>query len=327
MKKYSQSSLFYKTLKLIKENQLVFDNDKVFVALSGGIDSVVLLDVLLMLRDELNISVSACHFNHKMRGEESDNDQKFVENICRDRGVEIFIDYAKGILESENEAREARYTFFQNILAGEASSSKIALAHNSNDVTETTLMRLSRGAGLNGAKSIPIKRENFIRPLLHFSRKEIEQHAEDNHLKFITDSSNLDLKYTRNYFRHKIIPLFEKVNPNFINTMMQSIIVIDSEYDYLNQATEIAYIECVTSYTKTEVHINRKKWLTLHPAIQRSVIRKAIGEIVGLTDITSNHLNEVYEMLQKGVGKKYKILPFSLFCELVSGNINIYKKN
>ena len=108
---------------------------------------------------------------------------------------------------------------------------------------------------------------------------------------------------------------------------MQSIIVIDSEYDYLNQATESAYIECVTSCAKTEISINRKKWLTLHPAIQRSVIRRAIGEIVGLTDITSNHLNEVYEMLQKGVGKKYKILPFSLFCELASGNINIYKKN
>ena len=185
---------------------------------SGGADSVALLYLLLETEDELGLAdVCACHFNHGIRGASSDGDELFVRKLCAKLGVRLLCESAhmaqrqapKG-MSVETWARSERYDFFRR--SALELGAVAATAHNRNDVAETVLLNLARGAGLEGAGGIPPKREGIIRPLIDIDRGEIESYLKSKGAEYVTDETNLSDDYSRNRIRHSVLPALETVN-------------------------------------------------------------------------------------------------------------------
>lgn len=208
-------------------NNLPFDisGRSLCVCLSGGADSVSLLLGLHDLSSELGICVSACHFNHMIRGEEADRDEEFCKSLCSNLGIKLYVgrdnvpEYSRvNKLSLEEAARECRYAFFGRLLAKDTVDYCVT-AHNMNDDAETLLMNLLRGSGSNGASSIAAYSKDLLRPMLGIKREEIEQFLSDRNHTYITDSTNCDNSYTRNYIRNKIMPELIKVNPAAVEAL------------------------------------------------------------------------------------------------------------
>lgn len=198
----------------------------VVAAVSGGCDSVTMLDILLKLRESCGFCVSVCHVNHNLRGEESLRDENFVRALCKDRGIKLFVLGAdvKGYalehgLSTEEAGRQLRYDFFEECAAKLGENTLIATAHSLSDRTETFLFNAARGTGISGLCSIPPKRGKIIRPLIDFTREQIEAYREANSLSFVTDSSNLADNYSRNKIRHGAVPVLKEINPSFERNM------------------------------------------------------------------------------------------------------------
>ncbi len=196
----------------IKSNSLISSNDHIVVALSGGRDSISLLYLLHSLTEELNITLSAVHINHGVRGQESDADEMFVKKICQELKVECSFFSLNGFDKNsgENSLRKARYEKFEEEIAN-IKNCKIATAHHLDDQLETFLMRLFKGSGPKGLLGIPIKRGKYIRPLLCCSRKEINQFCKDKNILFKDDSSNTETNKLRNKIRHDLIPAAKNI--------------------------------------------------------------------------------------------------------------------
>jgi tRNA(Ile)-lysidine synthase len=203
---------------------LINSNDKVLLTVSGGIDSMTLVELFA----ESGVGFAIAHCNFQLRGEESDGDQQFVEKYAKEHRIDCFTikfntkTYAKEKkLSIQMAARELRYNWFEKI-AGENGFSKIATAHNLNDVVETFFINISRGTGIKGLTGIKPVNGNIIRPLLFATRKEIENYALSKGITWREDSSNSQTKYLRNAIRHNIIPQFEQLNPSFLQSVLHA---------------------------------------------------------------------------------------------------------
>ena len=191
--------LHKKVISYIKDNKLIKSGDKILVALSGGPDSVCLLNILFELKEELNIDIGAAHVNHLLRGEDAFKDEEYVIKICDEIGIPCFVtrvdinNYSKEHkLSSELAGREVRYDFFEQIIKKEGFN-KVATAHNANDQAETILFRLMRGTGLEGLGGIKASRDNkIIRPILCLSRQEVEEYIQLKSLKPRIDKTNFE---------------------------------------------------------------------------------------------------------------------------------------
>ena len=209
----------------VEKYKMIARGDNVTVCVSGGADSMALLTVLSEEKDVLGINeLTACHFNHALRGEESDRDENAVRDYCALLSVKLFVDNGrmneialpKG--ESvESYARALRYNFFDEVSA--ANGSLIATAHNKNDVAETVIFNLTRGTGIRGARGVPPVRDNIIRPLIDVSRNEIEAYCTQKDIPYVNDSSNYTDDYSRNKIRHNVIPALLTINENAINNI------------------------------------------------------------------------------------------------------------
>jgi tRNA(Ile)-lysidine synthase len=261
----------------IRRQELLKAGDRVGVAVSGGIDSVALLRLLLGLRGDLGIVLSVVHFNHKLRGEESDADEQFVADLARDLGLEFQSDSddvtqraVEEHVSVEAAARELRYGFFQHLI-GEgfrlgsqacAKLDKIATGHTLDDQAETVLMRMTRGAGLRGVGGIypriAIEDDGevcgeIVRPLLAFRRQELEQFLKTIGQPWREDSSNADTKFVRNRMRKIAIPLLEKeFNPAVTENLAELAEIARGEEDYWEN--EIA------GWMGTSVHWSEPEW-------------------------------------------------------------------
>lgn len=201
---------------------------KLLIAISGGLDSVVLTH----LCHDLQLNIALAHCNFKLRGSESDDDETFVLKLANHLGLEVFVEdfdtemYAKTRkLSVQMAARELRYEWFTN-LAQNLSFDFILTAHHADDNLETFLINLSRGTGLNGLTGIPEINNNIVRPLLPFSRQELEAYAKANNLKWREDSSNASDKYLRNKLRHHVIPVLKGTTPELLqnfNTTLKNL--------------------------------------------------------------------------------------------------------
>jgi len=193
----------------------------VLTAVSGGIDSAVLLHIL----NQLQYNLAVAHVNFKLRGSESDSDASFVETLTKSYNLPYFnktLNLGSGKRKRGESlqmlAREARYGWFDE-LAIEHSFEAVAVAHNLDDQVETFFINLLRGTGLAGLQGISAKKGRIVRPLLQFSRKEIESYASRNNLKFVEDSSNQKTDYLRNRLRHRVIPVLNEMQPAFSSIM------------------------------------------------------------------------------------------------------------
>ena len=199
--------------QFIEKKQLYSPGDKIFVAVSGGIDSVVLLDLF----HKTNFQIAVAHCNFSLRGTESDEDEKFVAGLAKNYNIDFFVKkfntkkFSKeNGLNIQEAARKLRYDWF-NSIAEKHNFDKIAVAHHFDDQAETFFINLFRGSGVSGLRGMPIKRDNIIRPLLFARRAEIEKYAAENKLSFREDSSNFSDKYLRNRIRHNLLPEIEKL--------------------------------------------------------------------------------------------------------------------
>ncbi|MCB0471497.1 MAG: tRNA lysidine(34) synthetase TilS [Flavobacteriaceae bacterium] len=193
---------------------------KLLLAISGGIDSVVLANLF----KELNLQFSLAHCNFKLRGDESESDEVFVKKLAENLQVPVYVKQFETETFAQNEklsiqvaARNLRYEWFYQ-LKDKDGFDLIVTAHHADDNLETFLINLIRGTGLDGLTGIPEQSETIIRPLLPFTREQIETYAKKEKIQWREDSSNIETKYLRNKIRHQIIPLMKELNPNFLNS-------------------------------------------------------------------------------------------------------------
>ena len=272
------SLVLEKAKKAINEYKMLENVSTVVVGLSGGADSVCLLHVLYTLKDEYKLKLIASHVNHGIRGEEAENDALFSKNFAETLGVDfklLQVDCVKEAQENgettEEAGRRIRYEFFNSLCEDE--NTVIATAHNSNDNLETVVFNITRGSALSGAKGIPPKRDNIIRPLIFCSRAEIEGYCKENNLSFVTDSTNLSDDYTRNRIRHNVLPELEKVNSNAIEAFTRFSESVRIDDDYLDSVAENALEKAKLS----ECSYSTEAINSLHPSIKRRVIFKVIN--------------------------------------------------
>jgi len=214
--------------KFIREHGLCRPEDKVLLAVSGGVDSVAMTHLFRAA----NYNCALAHCNFQLRGLDSDADEAFVRSLSDTAGYPVYVkqfDVERGIRDGGGSvqmvARELRYSWFQE-LAAEQRFDAIATAHNLNDSVETFFLNITRGTGIRGLLGIPARNGNIIRPLLFSTRREILDFCKVNGLEYRVDSSNLETKYARNKVRHDLLPVLEQINPAYLKVIardMQSL--------------------------------------------------------------------------------------------------------
>ena len=284
----------------INRYNMLDKGDTVVVGLSGGADSVALLNILLSFREEYDLTVTACHINHNLRGTESDRDEAFVKKLCEKlnvplEAVSINVKDNSSPHESlEETARKLRYREFERIC--EKHNAKLATAHTASDNAETVLINMLRGTGTKGLSGIPPLRDYIIRPLIRCSREEIEEYCQKNGLSFVTDSSNLTDDYTRNKIRHNIIPLLKEINPSFIGAVARMTAILGEDTDFLENCAEERARECLT-----DGKYDSKALKALPRAIKCRIIASALKE-KGVEPSTLR-ISQCEEIIEKGMGK------------------------
>ncbi len=214
-----------KLVRFVEEEKLFYRDEKILVAVSGGVDSVVLLDLLCKMEVECGVA----HCNFHLRNEESDGDFQFVKNLTEQRGLAFYSqDFDTKKYASENKisiemaARDLRYNWFEQI-RNNFQYKYIAVGHHVDDVAETVLINLARGTGIHGLSGIKSKLGKIVRPLLSFTRKQLLEYSENNSLNFREDSTNAETDFVRNKIRHQIMPVLEEINPAIRNTMTENV--------------------------------------------------------------------------------------------------------
>ena len=258
-----------KILRFCRREQLLSAGEPVVCALSGGADSAALLHVLLQLQPELGFSLSAAHFNHCLRGAESDADEAFVRQLCQSCGVPLTVgrgDCAAFAGETgqslEEAARSLRYEFLFS------QKGLIATAHHADDQTETVLLNLLRGTGLRGLAGMAPRQDRLVRPMLSVTRREIEDYLAENGLSHREDSSNFCDDARRNRLRHHVIPLLQAENPGLSATVSRMTGLLQQEDAYLTRLAQ-QVLEQASRETGWDCRILRKA----DPVLRRRAIR------------------------------------------------------
>ncbi|TMM32393.1 tRNA lysidine(34) synthetase TilS [Polaribacter aestuariivivens] len=226
----------YKNLPFLKDKKLL-------IAISGGVDSVVLAQLLTTL----NFTVSLAHCNFQLRGLESDLDEEFVINLGEKLNLQTF---TTNVLINPNgsiqlAAREFRYEWFQELIETH-NFDFVLTAHHADDILETFLINLTRGSGLDGFTGIPEINGNIIRPLLPFSREEIKAYATSNNISWREDQSNASTKYVRNKIRHQIAPVLKEINPNLLTSFAKTIDNLKESKEIINDRIKDVVKEITT---------------------------------------------------------------------------------
>lgn len=310
-----ETVMLEKIERFIKKKKLIEDGDKLIVGVSGGADSVCLLILLHKLFKE-KIELVVVHINHGIRGAEADGDENFVKALCERLGTECIIRRinipeiaAKEKISEEEAGRIYRYKIFNEVLK-ERNFNKIAVAHNMNDLVETFLQNLVRGAGLTGLSGIKEKNGNIIRPLIETSRDEIEGILAKLGERFVTDSTNLSNDYTRNKIRNEIIPVFKNINNRSIEHINEAAARIREAEEYIDEVSDREY-EAHVEREGADIFIENKA-SRLPEIIFNEVIHRALAEASkAVKDIGSVHIREVKELFLKQTGKRTD-LPYGI---------------
>lgn len=266
-----------KFISFIAEQNLVSQQHKLLLAVSGGIDSVVMMRLFHKAKYKADIA----HCNFRLRNNESDEDEFFVIKTAERLNLKCHTkkfdttNYSKlNGLSIQMAARELRYNWFHE-LAEKHNYDRIAIAHNRDDMVETFLINLSRGTGIKGLTGIKSRDKKIIRPLLFATRGDIEEYARLNNIDFREDSSNIDIKYQRNLIRHKIIPLFEKINPSFRETIIKESSIFSSTSSIYDQAVK-NILKTITIREKPNhiLSIQKIKSLRLGPEVLYDLLYK-----------------------------------------------------
>ncbi len=307
MKKIEQ-----KVLKFIDEKNLIEKNDKVLIGLSGGPDSVFLLHLLKKYSKKLKIFLGALHINHLLRGKEADMDEKFCKELCKELSVQ-FYSVRKNIkavaskekISTEEAGRKVRYKEFEKFLV-KGGYTKITTAHNSDENSETVLLNLIKGSGLQGLSGIPPLRDNIVRPLLVLTKQEIINYLEYNKLKYRTDLTNFTDDAERNFLRNKVIPLIkERLNPSFSSTILKSSEVFRNINNIIKKKTDEAADKLV-SKKENYISISLPELNKIETEYRSEVLRYIFKKEFDI-QISFDDCNKILSLLNKQTGKSIQI--------------------
>ena len=302
-------------LETIKKYNLIEQNDKIVCAVSGGPDSICMLDILRRIKEEnkINFDIIVCHINHMIRVEAT-ADEQYVENYCKKYQIPFFakrVDVKK-IAESnkqgtEEAGRKVRYDFFEEIFQKE-NATKIAIAHNKNDKIETIIMNVFRGSGISGLRGIePIRDNKFIRPLIETERTDIEKYCEENRLNPRIDKTNFINDVTRNKIRNIVIPYIKnEFNPNFINTLDRLSNVITEEDEYMKKKTVEVYNKIKIQEKESYIVLDLKEFNKKDEVIRKRLIIYTIAQTIGSAqNIEKVNIEDIIKLCSNNIGNKY----------------------
>ena len=305
-----------KVLETIKKYNLIENGDKLVLGVSGGPDSISMLNILNEIRKDdkvkLNYEIVVVHINHMIRKEAVD-DELYVKEYCDKRNIDFYsksIDVKKlantNKIGTEEAGRNVRYEFFNEILE-KTSSNKIAIAHNKNDNAETMIMNIMRGSGISGLKGIEPKRGIYIRPLIECEREEIEKYCEKNKLNPRIDKTNFENEYTRNKIRNIVIPYVKKeFNHNLINTLKRLSDLVKEEEVYIEKQVLDIYNNIVIEQKENEIILDLKKFNVQEKVIKSRLILYTITRILGTSQgMEKIHIEDIIKLCSNNIGNKY----------------------
>lgn len=309
--------LLEEVLKTIEKYNLIESGDKIVLGVSGGPDSICMLNILNDIRNDkkihLEFDIIVAHVNHLIR-EEAKDDEQFVEQFCKKIGVEFYsksIDIQKiannNKIGTEEAGRIARYNFFDELLS-KTNSNKIAIAHNKNDKVETMIMNILRGSGISGLKGIePIKNNKYIRPLIECERADIEKYCMENEIEARIDKTNFENIYTRNKIRNVVIPYIKKeFNPNIIDTMLRLSDLVKESDEYLEKAAKAIYEELIIVEEKNQFIMDLKQFNMQDKVIKSRLLLYTISRLLGSSKgIEKVHIEDIIKLCGNNIGNKY----------------------
>lgn len=280
----------------INTNLSFLKEKKLLLATSGGIDSMV----LLALCRQLNLDIRVAHCNFQLRGDESDEDEKFVKKQCEKLDVLLFVNHfdTQKFAEEQKQsiqviARNLRYEWFNTLLINNAYD-YILTAHHLDDSLETFLINFTRGSGLDGLTGIPQQNGNIIRPLLPFSRNEIEAFAKETNIEWREDSSNASDKYLRNKLRHDVIPVLKELNPGLLDSFENTVSSLQQAKSLVNDASQMVYKQVVSEEDTIKIDISKIKVFQNHKAYLYQ----------WLSDYGFTDWDAVYDLIEAQSGKQ-----------------------
>ena len=305
-----------KILEIIIRCNLIENGDKIVVGVSGGPDSITLLNVLKNIKEKeiIKFNLVVCHINHMIR-EEAASDEKYVEEYCKKNNIEFFAKRIKVEEMAEKEkigteeaGRKARYEFFNEIL-NKTNANKIATAHTANDNAETVLMNIIRGSGTLGLKGIEAKNEKLIRPLIECKRSEIEKYCKDENLNPRIDKTNFENIYTRNKVRNMLIPYIENnFNPNIIEAINRLSDLSKQENDFLEKLTKEAYKKILVEQKKNEIILDLNSFNSQEIVIKNRLVLYTINILFGTrSGIEKKHIEDIIKLCSNNIGNKFLI--------------------
>ncbi len=311
--------------RLISQHNMIESNETVLVAVSGGADSLALLYGLHALDTQLNCRFHVVHLNHCLRPD-AEADADFVQQHaslldvpCTVRCADVPRLVKKWKLSVEAAGRKARYQFYETVCT-EVGATKVALGHHQDDTAETVLMNLIRGSGATGLKGIaPVRDLKIIRPLVGFTRQQIEAFLASIGVTPQHDATNTDRRYLRNRIRHELIPLLENnYNPNIRTGLSRTADVLGAESEYLETIARTAFEACRLSDTgkapvPNSVILNRTKFRAYHIALQRRMLRQSTAEMLGnMNDLYFVHYEAMLNLIEGNASNAELSLPNSL---------------
>ena len=302
-----------KVLETIKKYNLIENGDRIVIGVSGGPDSITLLNVLLEIKKEkiYNFEMIVCHVNHMIREEAGE----YVKEFCKKHDIEFYANRvdiqkvsSKEKIGTEEAGRIARYEFFNEILE-KTSSNKIATAHTASDNAETVLMNIIRGAGTTGLKGIEAKRDNLIRPLIECNREEIEEYCNQNNLNPRIDKTNFENIYTRNKIRNMLIPYIkENFNPNIIESINRLSDLSKQENEYLEKQTAKAFEKLLIEKKNDEIILDLNGFNSQELVIKNRLVLYTINILFGTRNgIEKKHIEDIIKLCSNNIGNKFLI--------------------
>ena len=301
-----------KVLNTINKYNMIQSGDGIVIGVSGGPDSMTLLNILNNLKEKLNIKLYVAHINHSIR-EEADAETEYVKEFCKKIDVEFFAkkvkveEIAKELkMGTEEAGRNIRYEFFEEV-AHKVGANKIATAHNLNDNAETVLMNIMRGTSVSGLKGIDKVRDGkYIRPIIECSRAEIEEYCKEKNLNPRYDKSNNENIYTRNKIRNLLIPFLQKeFNPNIVEGINRLSQIAIEEEQFINKVVEKEYEKLQIAVDNTII-LNLKEFNKLDYVIKAKLILYTISKVYGKTSgIEKKHIDDIIKLCDNNIGNKY----------------------
>lgn len=333
------------TLEKVKSDILISncieDNDSIVVAVSGGPDSMALLDMLYKFETEfkekynINYSIVVAHVNHMLR-DESKDEKIYVENFCKLRSIQFYYlekDVKNESLEhkmgTEEYARKVRYDFFEEVRL-KTNSNKIAIAHNLNDNVETILLNVIRGCGIKGLCGMNIINGKIIRPVINIKKKDLLEYCEYNNINPCFDKTNEQEIYTRNKIRIKLIPTIEnEFNTNFVNNILRLRDLAMLDEDFLNNYTVEVVDNSIQNIDKHSIIFNFKNILEQSDSIKqrsiREIINRKLNNVEGIGNI---HIMDILKLLENNIPRKKYIIGNKFTIEILKKYVaKIYRNN